>query len=109
MSSIKNMAKQLRENYKPKKPTDLVRPREADVDSMSVSFSDHAFRQPVDPRRRPEMADSRMIREDHTKMSNLSERAIHKQWNPGKEMPHYWMESEIRPVGTIRFNEAEDE
>jgi hypothetical protein len=98
-----------RENYKPKKPADLIRPREADVDSMSASFSDHAFRQPIDPRRKPEMADSRMIKEDHTKMSNLPEKAINKQWTPGKHMPHYWMESEVRPFDIIRFNESEDE
>ena len=98
-----------RENYKPKKPADLVRPREADVDSMAASLSDRAFRQAIDPRRRPEVMDSRLVKEDHTKMSNLPERAIHKQWNPGKYMPHYWMESEVSPFDVIRFNEAEDE
>lgn len=98
-----------RENYKPVKPADLVRPRMADVDSRSVSLADHAFRQAIDPRRRPEIADSRMVKEDHNKMSNLPEQAIHKQFNPGKFMPHYWMESEVRPFDVIRFNEPEDE
>lgn len=62
---------------------------------MPVSMSDFAFMQPVDPRRRPEMADSQMIQEDHRAMSNMPMQPINRQFNPGKYMPHYWMESEI--------------
>lgn len=38
----------------------------------------------VDPRRRQEIADARMIREDHSKIANLSEKAIHQQFNPDR-------------------------
>lgn len=65
------------------------------LDPMPISMSDFAFMQPVDPRRRPEIADSQMIQEDHHAMSNLPRQAINRQWNPGKYMPHYWMESEV--------------
>lgn len=44
----------------------------------------NAFMAQVDPRRRQEVADSRMISEDHYSMSNLSPRFINKQFNPGK-------------------------
>jgi hypothetical protein len=98
-----------RENYKPVKKAELKKPRVADVDSVNASLSDRAFRQAIDPRRRPEISDSQLVKEDHTKMSNLSERAIHKQWTPGRYSPHYWMESEVRPFDVIRFNEPEDE
>lgn len=98
-----------RENYKPTKPAHLVRPRVADVMTFPMSLSDNAYSQPVDPRRRPEYADSQMIQEDHREMANLSGKAIHTQWTPGKYMPHYWMESEIRPFGVLRYNEPEDE
>lgn len=65
------------------------------IPNLPVSMSDHAFQQPVDPRRRPEMYDSRLIQEDRRAMSNLPTEPINKQFNPGKFMPHYWMESEI--------------
>jgi hypothetical protein len=98
-----------RVNFKPVKPEKLKRPREASVFAFSTSLSDHAYRQKIDPRRRPEVADSEMIMEDHNAIANLPMTEINAQWTPGRFMPHYWMESEIRPVGTIRFNEAEDE
>jgi hypothetical protein len=98
-----------KENYKPVKPADIKRPSLANIGTWQVSLADHAFRQAIDPRRRPEVADSRTIKEDHTKMSNLPSQAIHRQWNPGKFMPHYWMESEVTPFDVVRFNEAEDE
>lgn len=94
---------------KPIKPADLKRPRVASVGTMNVSLSDYAFMQEIDPRRRPEIADARMIQEDHNAMANLSMREINRQWTPGKFQPHYWMESEVRPFGIIRANEPEDE
>jgi len=94
---------------RPIKPAYLKRPREADVNNQYMSLSDHGFIQPVDPRRRPEMADSRMIEEDHNEIANLPRQFIHRQWTPGKYSPHYWMESEIRPYPDARANEPEDE
>lgn len=35
----------------------------------------------VDPRRKQELSDSRMIQEDHTKMANLSEHGYQRQFN----------------------------
>lgn len=35
----------------------------------------------VDPRRRQERKDSRMIQEDHTKMANLSEKVINREFD----------------------------
>ena len=81
----------------------------ADVGNQGVSLSDHAFMQKIDPRRRPEIEDSRLIQEDHNAIANLPMRAINRQFTPGKYSPHYWMESEVSPVGTIRYNEPEEE
>lgn len=44
----------------------------------------NAFYAQVDPRRRQEIADSRMIQEDHKAMANLSERAINRQFNQNR-------------------------
>ena len=90
------------------KPAYLRKPRVASVGAQSVSLSDLAFQQPVDPRRRPEMVDSQMIEEDNRAIANLPMRAIHKQFTPGKYSPHYWMESEIYPVGAVRYNEPDE-
>ena len=38
----------------------------------------------VDPRRRQERADARMISEDHKAMANLSQRVINKEFNAWK-------------------------
>lgn len=35
----------------------------------------------IDPRRRQEVADSRMIQEDHNAMANLSERVVYHEYN----------------------------
>jgi len=75
-----------------KKRIQLVKIAEA---SLPVSLSDYAFSQPIDPRRRPEIYDSRMIYEDHNAMANLPTQPINRQFNPGKYTPHYWMESEV--------------
>lgn len=49
------------------------------VDTMAEAFYNQ-----VDPRRRQEIHDSRMIREDHTAMSNLSGVVINKQYNQNR-------------------------
>ena len=94
---------------KPIKRPDLRRPRMASVGAQNMSLSDLAFQQPVDPRRRPEFADSQMIQEDNRAIANLPEREIHRQFTPGKFMPHYWMESEVEPYNAVRANEPEDD
>jgi hypothetical protein len=38
----------------------------------------------VDPRRKQELADGRMIQEDHKAMANLSETAIYHEFNPDR-------------------------
>jgi hypothetical protein len=38
----------------------------------------------VDPRRKQELTDARMIQEDHTAMANLSGRVINKEFNVWK-------------------------
>jgi hypothetical protein len=49
----------------------------------------------VDPRRKQEMADARMIREDPTAMANCPTRFIHREFDSGKFVPQYHMENEI--------------
>lgn len=39
------------------------------------------FFENVDPRRKQERNDARMIQENHSKMANLSENAIHREFN----------------------------
>lgn len=43
-----------------------------------------AFYKEVDPRRKQERADARMISEDHRAMANLSERPIYREFNAWK-------------------------
>lgn len=45
----------------------------------------------VDPRRKQELADSRMIQEDHNALANLSPRFIHREFNPDKYVEHFDM------------------
>jgi len=44
----------------------------------------NAFWGKVDPRRKQEETDARMISEDHTAMANLSERPIYREFNAWK-------------------------
>jgi len=39
-----------------------------------------AFYAGIDPRRRKEVADAGMVQEDHSKMANLSDRFIHREY-----------------------------
>lgn len=74
----------------------------------NVSLADFAYMQPVDPRRRPEFADSQMIQEDHRAVANLPEQVINREFRPGKFQPNYWMESEVYPFSVKRHNEPEE-
>lgn len=46
---------------------------------LSNTFYDN-----VDPRRRQELADSKMLNEDHTAMANLPRQAIHREYNQNR-------------------------
>lgn len=43
----------------------------------------------VDPRRRQEKKDSRMVQEDHSKVANLPDRALHHEFNQNKYVEHF--------------------
>jgi hypothetical protein len=73
-----------------------------------VSLNAYAYSDPVDPRRRPEYMDAQMIHEDPNAMANLPPNFIHKEFQPDRFMPNYWMESEIVPFGVKRMNEPEE-
>lgn len=47
-----------------------------------------AFYSNVDPRRRQERKDARMISEDHRAIANLSETPIHREFNQDKWVEH---------------------
>lgn len=55
----------------------------------------HAFRQAIDPRRRNEVADSRMIQEDQHAMSNLPTEGFQRQFNPDRTRKADWSTDEI--------------
>lgn len=40
----------------------------------------------VDPRRKQERVDGSLVAEDHGSMANLSNTAIHREWNPWKNV-----------------------
>lgn len=42
----------------------------------------------VDPRRKQELKDSRMVNEDHNALANLSPRFIHREFNPDTFVEH---------------------
>lgn len=47
-----------------------------------------AFYGNVDPRRKQELKDSRMVQEDHNAMANLSPRFIHREFKHDEYMEH---------------------
>ena len=53
--------------------------------TMSLRAS---FMEQVDPRRKQERNDARMISEDHHAMANLSPRFIHREFNPDRSVEH---------------------
>ena len=62
-------------------------------EAQRVSLSN--FYGNVDPRRKPEVADSQMLNEDHRAMANLPTQEINRQWVPGKFAPQFWLENEV--------------
>jgi hypothetical protein len=55
------------------------------MDEINIMLSE-TFYSNVDPRRKQELNDSRMIQEDQRAMSNLSEKEINKQFNAWKNV-----------------------
>ncbi len=45
-----------------------------------------AFRGQVDPRRKQEKNDARMIREDHSAIANLSNQPVYKEFNAWRDV-----------------------
>lgn len=58
-----------------------------------------SFYRQIDPRRKPEVMDSRMVQEDHNAIANLSEQFIHKQFNPNRFMEALGRRNEDSEVG----------
>ena len=54
------------------------------------------FYSTVDKRRRQEVADSKMINEDHTAMSNLPKQGFQRQFDTEKYVRSPWRDDEIR-------------
>jgi hypothetical protein len=52
--------------------------------TMIIDEMNNAFWGKVDPRRKQERTDARMISEDHTAMANLSERPVYREFNAWK-------------------------
>lgn len=66
---------------------------------MMTIFYDH-----IDPRRRQEKSDSRMIQEDHRQVANLPREFIHQEYNQmkfdrftTKAQMQPWLDDEIEP------------
>lgn len=53
--------------------------REVSLDKMQASMR-HAFYSNIDPRRRQEMSDGGIVREDDNAMANLPRQAIHHEY-----------------------------
>lgn len=51
---------------------------------MDIEIMTEMFFANVDPRRKQELADARMIQEDHNDIANLSGRVINRQFDSGK-------------------------
>lgn len=48
----------------------------------------------IDPRRRQEVADSRLVSEDHSAMANLPQRPVYHEYNQQRFTPHFMMINE---------------
>jgi len=57
--------------------------REVEQEGLMAS---NFFYNNVDPRRKQELSDARMVQEDHNAMANLSERALHHTFNPDEHV-----------------------
>ncbi len=58
--------------------------------------TENEFYQGVDPRRRKEIADGGMVREDHTAMSNLPRQAIHCEYPGASYYESNYMDTSVR-------------
>jgi len=52
----------------------------------NMEFMITSFYENVDPRRKQERMDGRMVSEDHNAMSNLSERPVYRTFNPDEKV-----------------------
>lgn len=48
----------------------------------------------IDPRRRQEIADSRLVSEDHRAMANLPDKPVYHEYKHQQYMPHFMTVSE---------------
>lgn len=71
--------------------------RNKEVQAEELMMTDFFFNN-VDPRRKQELADSRMIQEDHNSMSNLPRQAIHQTFNPSVFPERLAMYNQSRPT-----------
>lgn len=66
---------------------------------------ERAFYSQIDPRRRQEISDARMIREDHSNIANLSPNFIHREFNQNRFK--HDCNSAPFPENVFRNNEVE--
>jgi hypothetical protein len=67
------------------------------MDNFSVKFASGTFYDNITPRRRQEVADSRMIQEDQQAMSNLPTKGFQRQFDPGSFMRPPFGDDEVMP------------
>lgn len=72
--------------YKPYKPKDLP------------ELLQDAFYENIDPRRRQEVADSRMVQEDDKQVANLPSKFINRQFNQDRFNQSPWFDDEIGDI-----------
>lgn len=58
------------------------------INTMEITMRDIFFTQ-IDPARRQEKKDSRMIQEDHSKVANLSQTPLHHEFNQNKYVERF--------------------
>jgi len=61
-----------------------------------ISLLEVSFYSTMDKRRRQEFADSKMINEDHTAMSNLPKQGFQRQFDTEKYVRSPWRDDEVR-------------
>jgi hypothetical protein len=67
------------------------------MDNFSVKFASGTFYDNITPRRRQEVADSRMIQEDQQAMSNLPTHGFQRLFDPGSFMRPPFGDDEVMP------------
>lgn len=68
--------------------------QDVSMDKLYMMMAD-TFYDRIDPRRRREVADSRMVREDHRAMANLPEKGFQRQFDPQSFNRSPWLDDEI--------------